>query len=133
MPVTKFSTSTARKETLSDYLQRLRQIILDWRLWADKRSELSLFLQRRFWKPLRNTAEIFHVLPLAAVVVLFVLLATDGQLRELYISYLEYPNDGTLATARIAAALIVIGLLSAVLFETHNALSTMRINVVYST
>jgi hypothetical protein len=131
--VTKFSTSTAREESLSGYLRRMRQIILDSRLWADKRSELGLFLQRSFWKPLRNTAEIFHVLPLAAVVVLFVVLATDGQLREIYISYLEYPSDGAAsASIRIVAGLITIALLSAVLFEAHNALSTMRINVVFS-
>jgi predicted acylesterase/phospholipase RssA len=103
---------------------------VDWRLWADKKSEVSLYLHRSFWRPLRNTMEIFHVLPLAAVVVLFVLLATDGQLREIYISYLEKPTDGlTASSIRIAAALLTIALLSALLYEAHNALSTMRINV----
>src|ERR1700688_1877527 len=102
-------------------------------VWAANRSELSLFLQRSFWKPLRNTTEIFHVLPLAAAVILFVLLATDGQFREIYIAYLEGPNDGLAAwVISVAAALTAIALLSAVLYDAHNALCTWRFNVVYS-
>ncbi len=105
----------------------------DYEFWGAKRSEFSLFLQRSFWKPLRNMMEIFHVLPLAAVVILFVLLATDGQFREIYISYLEGPTDGNLAwVVSIVAGLAAIALMSAVLYEAHTALSTMRINVVYS-
>ncbi len=102
----------------------------DWRLWADKRAEATVFLKRSFWRPLRHTMEIFHVLPLVAVVVLFVLLATDGQLREIYISNLEEPTNSMMASSiRIVAALIAITLLSAVLYEAHHALSTVRINV----
>ena len=105
----------------------------DYEFWGAKRSEFSLFLQRSFWKPLRSMMEIFHVLPLAAVVILFVLLATDGQFREIYISYLEGPTDGNLAwVVSIVAGLAAIALMSAVLYEAHTALSTMRINVVYS-
>ena len=89
----------------------------EYEVWAAKRSEFSLFLQRSFWKPLRNTTEIFHVLPLAAAVILFVLLATDGQFREIYIAYLEGPNDGLAAwVISVAAALTAIALLSAVLY-----------------
>ena len=103
------------------------------KVWADKRSELNLLLQRSFWKPLRNTIEIFHVLPLVAVVMLFVLLATNGQFREIYISYLERTSDNLAARAMfIVAALATIALISAVLYQVHNALSTMRINVVFS-
>ena len=52
-------------------------------VWASKRGEVGFLLQRRFWKPLRNMMDIFHVLPLAAVLILFVLLATDGQFLSL--------------------------------------------------
>jgi hypothetical protein len=105
----------------------------DSRLWADKLSELRLWLQRSFWKPLRGTMEIFHVLPLAATVILFALLATNGQYHEIYVSYLEGPG-GDLGgwSARIVAGLASLALISAALFYAHNTLSTMRINVVFS-
>ncbi len=103
-------------------------------VWASKWGEAGLFLQRRFWKPLSNMMDIFHVLPLAAVAILFVFLATDGQFREIYISYLEGPQGNMIAwVAAIVAAFSAIALISAVLYEAHYALSTMRINVVYST
>jgi hypothetical protein len=77
--------------------------------------------------------EIFHVLPLAAAAVLFIFLATDGQFREIYIAYLEGPN-GHVAQwlSAIALAAVILALISAVLCEAHFSLSTMRINVVYS-
>jgi hypothetical protein len=101
-------------------------------------SDFGLRLQRKFWKPLRSTMDIFHVLPLGAAAVLFILLGTDGQFRELYISYLEGPRDPSrimswLAwVASMAAGLLAIGLISAVLYEAHYALSTMRLNIIYS-
>jgi hypothetical protein len=101
-------------------------------------NDFGLRLQRKFWKPLRNMMDIFHVLPLAAVAILFILLGTDGQFRELYISYLEGPRDlsSTMSwmawVGRMAAGLVAIGLISAVLYEAHYALSTMRINIIYS-
>src|SRR6516165_12753383 len=123
-----FSTDNARNESPGFSIHRLMQVIRDWRFLANKRAEASLSLQRSFWNPLRNMAVTFHLLPLAAVVVLIVLLATLGQLREIYISYLEYPSDGAgAASIRTVAALIAIALLSAVLVEAHNALSTIRI------
>jgi len=95
--------------------------------------ELGPLLQRKFWRPLRSTMEIFHVLPLAAAVILFVLLATDGQFREIYIAYLEGPNGKTSAwLTEIAAAMTVLALIGAVLCEAHFMLSSMRINVIYS-
>ena len=102
-------------------------------IWVSKWDELGLLLQRRFWKPLRDMMDIFHVLPLAAVVILFVLLATDGQFREIYIAYLEGANGGTTAwIASIVAGLAAVALISAVLYEAHYSLSTMRINIIYS-
>ncbi len=104
-----------------------------WEVWAPRWDELRLYLQRKFWRPLRSMMSIFHVLPLAAVVILFVFLATDGQFREIYIAGLEgarhHANAWIFSVAMSFAALTLI---SAVLYEAHNALSTMRINVVYS-
>lgn len=77
--------------------------------------------------------EIFHVLPLAAALLLFILLATDGQFREIYIALLEGPNHNTTAWwAGLVAAAAVFAFISAILCEAHYSLSTMRINVVYS-
>ncbi len=100
---------------------------------AAKWHELGPLLHRKFWRPLRNTMEIFHVLPVMAAALLFLFLATDGQFREIYISYLEGWGDRPLQwlTGIIAGALI-LALNSAVLSEAHYALSTMRINVIYS-
>jgi hypothetical protein len=119
-------------QSLGVYLQRL-ELLADWKFWAAKCSEFRLLLQRSFWTPLRNAMEIFHPLPLVAVAIIFVLFATDGQFREIYISYLEGPKD-SFATwvVSIGAALVAIALISAVLYQAHNALSTMRINIVFS-
>jgi len=46
--------------------------------WGARRVEYGFLLQRKIWRPIRSMMEIFHVLPLMAVVILFVLLATDG-------------------------------------------------------
>ena len=101
---------------------------------ASKSREFGPLLQRRFWRPLRSAMQIFHVLPLAAAAVVFVLLATDAQFREIYISYLETPPADHLKSwlAGLAAAVIAMALVGAVLSEAHIALSTMRINVIYS-
>jgi hypothetical protein len=101
---------------------------------ASKSREFGPLLQRRFWRPLRSTMQIFHVLPLAAGAVVFVLLATDAQFREIYISYLEIPAAGGVRSwlVGLVAAAVGLALVGAVLSEAHIALSTMRINVVYS-
>jgi hypothetical protein len=101
--------------------------------WEAKRVEFGFLLQHKIWQPIRSMMEIFHVLPLVAALILFVLLATDGQLREIYISYLESSAQDTAAwTAGIVAALAIVALISAVLYEAHSSLSTMRLNVIYS-
>jgi hypothetical protein len=101
-------------------------------LLAAKWDEAGLLLQRRLWRPLRSAMDIFHLLPLVVVLILFVLFATDGQFRELYISYLEGVNGDPIWWVQVIAAFVAIGLISAVLYEAHYALSTMRINVIYS-
>ena len=89
--------------------------------------ELGQFLRRAIWQPLHRLTEIFHLLPAAAAAILLLLLAYVGQLREIYLSYLE-DLDGV----RIGAALAGFALISAALYKSHYWLSTMRINVVYS-
>src|SRR5882762_9069868 len=93
--------------------------------------ELGQLLRRRVWQPLRRMMEIFHVLPLTAAILVFLLLAYDGQLREIYIYYLESLNDpepGQVAStvvdsaataAGFAAALAGFALISAILCEAH--------------
>jgi hypothetical protein len=106
-------------------------------LLGRKVGALELLLRRSFWQPLRWTMEIFHPLPLTAATIVSLLLATSGQIREIYVSYLEDLNltestlaaYATTAAAWIAAA-IGISLISAVLYVAHYRLSTMRINVV---
>jgi len=107
--------------------------MMNWEVSASRWDELRLYLHRKFWRPLRSMMNIFHVLPLAAVIILFVLLATDGQFREIYIGYLEGAQSHTAAwMTSVAIAFVALALISAVLYEAHSALSTMRINVVYS-
>jgi hypothetical protein len=100
---------------------------------AAKWHELGPLLDRKFWRPLRSAMEIFHALPMIAAAVLFLFLATDAQFREIYISYLEGWGDHPLRwLVSIVAAAVLLALVSAVLSEAHYALSTMRINVIYS-
>ncbi len=109
---------------------------------AAKAQALEMQLRRVFWHPLRRMMEIFHVLPLTAAVIVFFLLATDAQVREIYVGYLEDLNSRvtvgqpttTCASifAAYAAAALGLALISAVLYVTHYRLSTMRINVMYS-
>jgi Patatin-like phospholipase len=77
--------------------------------------------------------EIFHELPLVAAVLIFILFATDGQFREIYISYLEGPSDSfSQWLLSVVSAVLAIALISAVLYLAHNALSTLRLTVVFS-
>jgi hypothetical protein len=99
--------------------------------------ELGQALRRRWWHPLRRMMEIFHILPLTAAIFVFFLLASQAQLREIYLSYLEGLKDPTLEQTAsnvwiFLAAAAGLALISAALYEAHYWLSTMRINVVYS-
>jgi hypothetical protein len=106
---------------------RLRDVL------AERWEGIGPSLQRSFWKPLRNMMEIFHPLPPLAALLVFGLLATDGQFREIYIAQLEGPNGNAGAwAASIVTAFVALGLISAVLYEAHYSLSTVRLKVVYS-
>ncbi len=99
--------------------------------------ELGQRLRRRVWQPLRRAMQIFHVLPLTAAILIFTLLATNGQIREIYISLLEDLNNPVgerfgQTLVGLAMALVGFALISAALYVAHYWLSTMRINVIYS-
>jgi hypothetical protein len=105
-----------------------------WALLREKEGEFGPWLRRAFWLPVRGTLRTFHVLPVIAAAVVFVLLATDGQLREIYASYME--DIGTanfFATAfRLAAAAFAFTLISAVLYEAHRLLSAGRAESIHA-
>jgi hypothetical protein len=105
-----------------------------WELLDQKRGEVGPWLRRAFWLPMRQMLEMFHILPLAAALAVSFLLATDGQLREIYISYLENlgSDDFIRTTIHFVAAALVFALISAVLYQAHYLLSTTRISAVYS-
>src|SRR5580658_4842740 len=107
---------------------------------AAKAQALDMQVRRVFWQPLRRMMEIFHILPLTAALIVVLFLATDAQVREIYVAYLEdlNPSTGLTPTAYISmaatfmAAAIGLALISAVLYVAHYRLSTMRINVINS-
>ncbi len=105
-----------------------------WALLSEKEGEFGPWLRRAFWLPLRGMLRTFHVLPVIAAAVVFFLLATDGQLREIYTSYMEdIGTANVLATAfRLATAAFAFALISAVLYETHRVLSAGRVEQTYS-
>jgi hypothetical protein len=84
-------------------------------------------LRRAIWQPFRWMMGIFHPLPAVAATILVLLLVYVGQTRELYLSYLEAPN-----AIHIVCALAGFTLISAVFYQAHYWLNTMRIKVVYS-
>jgi hypothetical protein len=105
-----------------------------WDLLVEKRTSMAPSLRRQFWLPLRRLLKMFHILPVAAAAAVFFLLAFDGQLTEIYITYLEnIASSGVGATVfRLFAAAAGFALTSAVLYEAHYRLSGPRINVIFS-
>jgi hypothetical protein len=105
-----------------------------WDLLAEKRATIAPSLRRQFWLPLRRLLKMFHVLPVAAAAAVFFLLGFDGQLTEIYITYLEDLGspDVAVLVLRLVAAALSFGLISAVLYEAHYRLSGPRINVIFS-
>lgn len=105
-----------------------------WELLEQKQGEVGPWLRRAFWLPLRRMLRMFHIVPVTAAAVVFVLLATDGQVREIYVSYLEDLAAAPAAAIalRLAVAAIGFALISAVLYEAHYLLNAARLNVIYS-
>jgi hypothetical protein len=89
--------------------------------------EFGQLLRRVIWRPLQWMMGIFHLLPALAAVILFLLLFNIAQFREIYLSYLEDTR-----VVHIVWAVVGFALISAVLYQSHYLLSTMRIDVIYS-
>jgi len=84
-------------------------------------------LKRWIWWPARDITGVFHLLPLLAAVILFLLLTRPGQLQELYLSYIEKPE-----LLPIVCAVLSFTLLSAALMIAHYSLSAERIRIVFA-
>jgi hypothetical protein len=88
---------------------------------------VGLPLRRKLWHRLRGVMDIFHLLPPVAAVIIFQLLWKVGQIRELYLSYLEQKNP-----AHIVFAFAGFGMISFLLYGGHYHLSRIRENIIYS-
>lgn len=98
-----------------------------------KASDVGPWLRRRLFQPLRDMVQVFHFLPLAAGLCIFLLFATSGQMREIYISNLEALSGFEIDQLdAFVAGSIAMSLLSAVLYLAHQQLSIMRFKVIYS-
>lgn len=84
-------------------------------------------LRRRVWYAVRGVIDIFHLLPIVASGIVFLLLWQAGQIRELYISYLEHLN-----WRHIVFAFLGMGLLSAAIYASHYGLTEIRRNIIYA-
>src|SRR5215510_6055237 len=84
-------------------------------------------LRRRLWHPIRGIMDIFHLLPPVAAIVIFKLLTSGGQLRELYIGYVEQAN-----VVQIALAFVGLSMISSALYASHYWLSAIRQNIIFA-
>jgi ABC-type Co2+ transport system permease subunit len=84
-------------------------------------------LRRRVWYAVRGVIDIFHLLPIVASGIVFWLLWQAGQVRELYISYLEHLN-----WQHVVFAFVGMGLLSAAIYASHYGLTEIRRNIIYA-
>jgi hypothetical protein len=83
-------------------------------------------------RPLAQLSGVIHPIPPLSAVLFFLLLTWFGQLREIYLSYVEGPfDDGKLQHA--VFALLSLALLSGALYYANYVFSTARINFLYST
>jgi hypothetical protein len=88
---------------------------------------LGYRLRHGLWHRIRAVLDLFHWLPLAAAVIIAKLLTTFGQLRELYISYVEQMNP-----VHIAFALLGFSMISGALYAAHFQLSAIRENIIFA-
>ena len=88
-------------------------------------------INRYIWRPLQQLAEVVHPVPPLCAFLLMILLAHNGQLHEIYFSYLEPPASFGKAR-QFLFAVLALALLSGALFYINYALSTVRIDLIYS-
>lgn len=84
----------------------------------------ELWFHRVVWHQLERLRDTFHVVPVFAALSILLLLALDGQSREIYVSYLEQIGSPSWrAFAAIGCGAVGLALLSALLFEAQYWLS----------
>ena len=86
-------------------------------------------LREFIWWPVTQVTAGFHLLPPLAAIVLFLLLIRFGQIREIYLSYVEGFDD--LPLVHIVCAVLAFSLLSAALSIFHYALSPMQAEILF--
>jgi hypothetical protein len=96
--------------------------MMNWTRYRRRKSEFKFALQLSLWQPLQDIIEKSHILPPVAALAVFSLLASDGQIREIYLSYIEeltIPGLSPQTLVPIAIAVAGLALISALLFEAH--------------
>lgn len=89
------------------------------------------WVERNVWHRLRQFSSVVHPLPPVAGALAAVLLATSGQMHEIYLVTWEAAADGRGRLA-VGAAVAMLTLLSAALLLSSHTLGTTRLDVVYS-
>ena len=87
--------------------------------------------RRYVGRPLAQLLGVIHPIPPLSAVLFFLLLTWFGQLREIYLSYVEGPLDGG-KLQHVVLALLALALLSGALYYANYVFSTARINFLYS-
>ena len=101
------------------------------RRWQHLRQAADRSIDRNVWSPLARFADVIHPAPLLSGLIIFVLLATIGQLHEIYLSYLEPPYDFH-RVRHVALAGAALALLSATLFLANYWFSEVERRVLWS-
>ncbi len=86
-----------------------------------------MVLKTWFWRPLSRITRSFHLLPPVAILIIFLLLITSGQVRELYLFYLEATPP-----LPIVFAFVTFALVSATLFVSHFWLNPVQRDIVHA-
>ncbi len=86
-----------------------------------------MVLKTWFWRPLSRITRSFHLLPPVGILIIFLLLITSGQVRELYLFYLEATPP-----LPIAFAFVTFALVSATLFVSHFWLNPVQRDIVHA-
>jgi hypothetical protein len=86
-----------------------------------------MVLKTWFWRPLSRITRSFHLLPPVAILIIFLLLITSGQVRELYLFYLEATPP-----LPIIFAFVTFALVSAAMFVSHFWLNPVQRDIVHA-
>ena len=93
--------------------------------------EIRRFITRHAWWPLAQFVQVVHPAPLLSGLIIFLLLASVGQIHEIYLLYLEPPYS-VWRGFQLAFAAGALALLSAALYLLNYSLSDVTIEIVWS-